>query len=132
MKVTELKVGDWVVCNSEPLRIAEINLFLCSAWDKNEDFHGGISIDRLTPIPLTSEILEKNGWKNDNKDEDLWFIMYALGKLCIEFHEWKDCGMLALVSVRNGEDDVPLLHIKHIHELQHLLWALGIDDDLKI
>lgn len=132
MKVTELKVGDWVVCNSEPLRIAEIDIFLCSAWDKNEYFHGGITIDYLTPIPLTSEILEKNGWKAGNEIWGIDYVNYIKSRLHIAlFSKSKD--MIAMVSPIDDSDMcVCLRQIKFVHELQHLLWALGMDDDLKI
>ena len=58
-------------------------------------------------------------------------IDYTFGQLHIEFFSnGKD--IEAVVSVTDGRDVCCLRLIKHIHELQHLLWALGMDDDLKI
>ena len=124
MKVTELKVGDWVMCNSKPLRIAEINLFLCTAWDKDEGFHGNISIYHLIPIPLTPEILKKNGWE-EKKKEFSEGVIYTNGWYVSSKSEEGGFWMFS------HYDDF-LTTIKYVHQLQHLLWALGIDDDLKI
>ena len=48
-------------------------------------------------------------------------------------------GFLAVYIDMNNEKktrqclaDLFVTSFKHAHELQHLLWALGIDDDLKI
>lgn len=76
----------------------------------------------IVPIPLTSEILEKNGWKSINGK-------YALkiknaNYVVLEFTEY---GIYTYIN-----ENTMLFTIKYIHELQHLLYALHIDSNLKI
>ena len=128
MKAKELKIGDLITCYGEILKVASCDMFMCSAWDENNDLCDHINYDDLSPIPLTSEILEKNGWK---EDDEIWGIDYTFGHLHIEFFS-NGKEIESMVSVTDDRDVCCLRQIKYIHELQHLLWALGMDDDLKI
>ncbi len=135
MKITELKIGDIVNFGGEKAKVVGI-----SSEDKDsitvqclED--GGENriwraslLDEIDGIPLTEEILEKNGWK---EDDEIWSIDYTCGKLNAEVWQWGK-EMVITISASVGNDVCTLALIKHAHELQHLLWALGIDDDLKI
>ena len=81
-----------------------------------------ISNNAIRPIPLTPEILEKNGWKSINGK-------YALkiknaNYVVLEFTEY---GIYTYIN-----ENTMLFTIKYIHELQHLLYALHIDSNLKI
>lgn len=76
----------------------------------------------ILPIPLTPEILEKNAWKPIN------------GKYALKF---KNANYLVLEFTEDGiytyiNENTMLFTIKYIHELQHLLYALHIDSNLKI
>ena len=128
MKAKELKIGDLITCYGEILKVASCDMFMCSAWDENNDLCDHINYDDLSPIPLTSEILEKNGWK---EDDEIWGIDYTFGHLHIEFFS-NGKEIESMISVTDDRDVCCLRQIKYIHELQHLLWALGMDDDLKI
>lgn len=77
----------------------------------------------ISPIPLTPEILEKNGWKRDK------LVTYIYGHeahnievICTPNSEW-------VYVTFKGET---IHRIKYVHELQHILWALGLDANLKI
>ena len=76
----------------------------------------------ILPIPLTTEILEKNGWKSIN------------GKYALKI---KNANYVVLEFTEDGiytyiNENTMLFTIKYIHELQHLLYALHIDSNLKI
>ena len=130
MKKSELKLGDRVLVGGSPIKIDELieGINTLSVYDDETNEIKDYSYDELTPIPLTSEILEKNGWR---EDDELWDIDYTFGQLHIEFFS-NGKEIEAMVSVTDGRDVCCLRQIKYIHELQHLLWALGIDDDLEI
>ena len=128
MKLSELKLGDWVyaknpiTCEDMPCKVeslADCKILAGKIWFK---------LDELTPIPLTEEILEKNGWR---ENDEIWGIDNAFGQLHIEFFS-NGKEIEAMVSVTDGRDVCCLKQIKHIHELQHILWALGIKDNLKV
>ena len=130
MKKSELKLGDWVLVGGSPIKIDELveGIDTLSVYDDETNEIKDYSYDELTPIPLTEEILEKNGWR---EDDEIWDIDYTFGQLHIEFFS-NGKEIEAMVSVTDGRDVCCLRLIKHIHELQHLLCALGMDDDLKI
>lgn len=76
----------------------------------------------IKPITLTPEILEKNGWKSIN------------GKYALKI---KNANYVVLEFTEDGiytyiNENTMLFSIKNIHELQHLLYALHIDSNLKI
>ena len=130
MKVKELKIGDWVLAGGSPIKIDELveGIDALTLYDDETNEIENYSYDDLSPIPLTSEILEKNGWK---EDDEIWGIDSTFGHLHIEFFS-NGKEIEAMVSVTDDRDVCCLRQIKYIHELQHLLWALGMDDDLKI
>ena len=124
MKKSELKLGDWVLAEGSPIRIDELveGIDTLSVYDDETNEIKDYSYDELSPIPLTEEILEKNGWREKKSSEHIayengWYELFRVG----QEGAWAFCHY----------DDF-LTAIKHIHELQHLLWALGMDDDLKI
>lgn len=89
---------------------------------KAEDLRIGDDIN-IEPIPLTPKILEKNGWKRDK------LVAYIYGHeahnievICTPNSEW-------VYVTFKGET---IHRIKYVHELQHILWALGLDANLKI
>ena len=94
MIAQELQLNDWVCIHGEYWRttIATIQL----AWDDP---------DKVQPIPLTSEILEKNGWVFDEIGGDYYnteihFRIYG-----------KESPYMIFDSVE----------INYVHELQHAL-----------
>ena len=124
MKKSELKLGDRVLVGGSPIKIDELveGIDTLSVYDDETNKVKDYSYDDLTPIPLTSEILEKNGWEKDMDGTQCYYF----DKYCIrKAHPKEERWMLFLA-------DLFVTSFKHTHELQHLLWALGIDDDLKI
>lgn len=78
--------------------------------------------DDVVPMLLTPEILEKNGWKSINGK-------YALkiknaNYVVLEFTE---DGIYTYINEKNM-----LFTIKYIHELQHLLFGLGIKHEMEV
>lgn len=79
----------------------------------------------IDPIPLTPEILEKNGF---NMREDT--VAYAKTRLGLKPLGDNKGYQVGLGSLRFLF--VKARVIKYVHELQHILWALGLDANLKI
>ncbi len=135
MRVQELKIGDWVMHNGVPDIVVGTDL---------NDEHGLLLhdtpyalVENIEPIPITEEILEKNGWKQEK--ENAWYdeknsILIRVCELYGEFI----CYLRDYVLKEDSDDDYDdtkdtlLIRVKWVHELQHILWALGIDDNLKI
>lgn len=122
MKARELKPLDWVA-------------YLGSYYQIN--FAGGdimylvgkkdyVPTSELSPIILTEEILEKNGWKKrfDYECGNAEYYKYSNNDICL--HETPQKSFeIKLINTKT-------LYITTVHQLQHLLWTFGMDDDLKI
>jgi len=124
MKKSELKLGDWVLVGGSPIKIDELveGIDALTVYDDETNEVKDYSYDDLSPIPLTEEILEKNGWKGG---------VLKTGKQCY-IDGWFYLSQTDEKHWQFGHGDHYLTTIEDIHELQHLLWALGMDDDLKI
>ncbi len=121
MKATELKLGDWVDYKGEA---AQIHEFLEDVvWLLN----GSVPalMEDIEPLPLTPEILEKNGWRKD-LDAPLWTLD------CLGLYWYAAGEHYELCIIRGYIQAIVHIEVRDVHELQHLLWALGVDDDLKI
>ena len=84
--------------------------------------YGWIREDAIAPIPLTPEILEKNGWKSIN------------GKYALKI---KNANYVVLEFTEDGiyayiNEKTMLFTIKYIHELQHLLFGLGLKHEMEV
>ena len=123
MKATELQIGDWVgrvfddkriiedYRQVDWIRTGEIGMRYCKVW----------SIGCIEPIPLTPEILEKNGWKHSNR----LMITRING---IDFY-WSE-RLSVLYKNRYNMCDC-----KYVHKLQHALRLCGfgeLADNFKI
>lgn len=119
MKVEELMIGDWYYWEAEgkkyPLQVTKDTFKLS---DKD--------ISNFQPIPLTPEILDKNGILyeklsfyyviKDNKDLECTHYIYQTIQ-----EDWA-------IGVDTGAYDCSVFaRIKYVHELQHALKLCGID-----
>ena len=123
-------IGDWVLYEGEPYQIRQLGIF--GENRDGEDFPAvcvgkpngiGLILERneIKPIPLTPEILEKNGWIYNNEDEKFFPQTWVGGGLML--HGADDCGYCIVVtSDYDDEDtnDTPFI-ILYVHELQHAL-----------
>ena len=80
----------------------------------------------LSGVPLTPEILEKNGWKDDGYD---W---YRLPTKRAYLYITKDTITLGEFLVCVGIDRHNLASINFVHQLQHLLFGLGLNHEMKV
>ena len=81
-----------------------------------------ISNNSVRPIPLTPEILEKNRWRSIN------------GKYALKI---KNANYVVLEFTEDGiytyiNENTMLFIIKYIHELQHLLFGLGLNSEMEV
>lgn len=130
MEATELMVMDWVLHEGEPYQIRQLGIY---GVDRDgEDYPAvcvgktngiGLILERneVEPIPLTSEILEKNGWIYNNEDEKFFPQTWVGGGLMLQGAN--DCGYRIVVTSDYDDEDTnntPFI-ILYVHELQHAL-----------
>lgn len=82
--------------------------------------------DEVSPIPLTTEILEKNGWKKSKINDCAYFY-------------YKD-GLFLTYTSKDDKfwfDDFDYsssicVELPYVHSLQHLLFGLGIENEMEV
>lgn len=95
--------------------------------------------DEVSPIPLTTEILEKNGWKKEAMSRGIRNRHWVYTKPDIEEYGFSP------IYIEKGigdEFDVypftdnnvcnPIVYIKYVHQLQHLLFGLGLNSEMEV
>ena len=85
-----------------------------------------ISNNAIRPIPLTTEILDKNGWKKSKINDcayfyykDGLFITYTSkdGKFWFDYFDYSS-------SI--------CVYLHYVHSLQHILFCLGLNSEMDV
>ena len=92
----------------------------------SDDISGTLCKEFANDIPLTPEILEKNGWKNDGYD---W---YRLPTKRAYLYITKDTEVKDEFLVCVGLDRHNLASVSFVHQLQHLLYGLKINSEMEV
>lgn len=111
-------IGDFVYSKYEErvIQVREVKNF---SVIYEEEFFSALD-DELQPIPLTAEILEQNGFINDEIAGSWWH---------------RQSNFEVLGNDRDGWMILSGIEIKHVHELQHALrlcGRAGFADNLKV
>lgn len=90
-----------------------------------------INIEEIKPIPLTPEILKKNGWVKDTH-------RHCLDEMPAEAYEKKNFP-LTHFNVTFGKKRIQASHdclfvrnLKYVSDLQHLLFGLGLNSEMEV
>ena len=140
MKATGLMIGDWVNysilnLNAKVFSILGNHTIGIKFVDKNnkvEAIHGLIE-ETINPIPLTEEILMKNGFSYEHEEETCSTCSYHHWQLVGEYLALDDCQYWR----KEKKDDLPRFRISgidvnYVHQLQHLLRLCGVEKELTI
>ena len=142
MEKNELMLGDWVLWHDkgwasdgkqceETRRCQITSIRECGfsvEWTDEDGFcdvENNVFDEDVKPIPLTSEILEKNGWKDISFDSEADY--YNDDVEMVSFYEGKD-GNAWWWHV-GLELAAP---INYVHELQHILKLFKIDKEIEL
>lgn len=148
LRCKDLMIGNWVMVNdiehAHPLQVAELfmksgTLYATLYWDGmpynvNPETLTA-DVDKVLPIPLTPEILEKNGfvenrgvtsWKFETDREDL-----------IDIYGVKDYHLSINIEDTHGSGKgyrwmLNNLTIFYVHQLQHALRLCGIEKTIEL
>lgn len=134
MKANELMVGDWVLTlestHKEKVyaQIWAIEEGQTSILVKKDNCNWFVDIEWIEPIPLTPEILEKNGFKKCDGCNQ--WTLYKPHFYCILCDIDKPYLEIASYNVDIGEFNRS--GIRFIHELQHALRLCGIEKEIEL
>ena len=125
MKPTDLMIKDWVLWKNRYVQIVQISGIVYSFGHIDillahcNDVGDGIEthdISKISPIPLTAEILEKNGWERNG--------IFMKKRIDENTHlRWADiCGSVL------SQGNYYMCDCKYVHTLQHALRLCGFDE----
>lgn len=86
--------------------------------------------DNIVPIPLTPEILEKNGWKKEMYHDWRYYIPLERTLLYISIGVDRDRDGAFAVCV--GLNMSHIAYISFVHQLQHLFFSLNINHEMEV
>lgn len=142
MKANELMIEDWVRID-EPDKYAgatgQIQSLICHREDDAAYFNvfiqgkfGYVSrdvcSDDIRPIPLTTEILEKNGFRIIFEGELHTTYFQDIDGFAVEIKI--DCIDFTKLSMSNGLGYRVVIECKYVHHLQHALRLCGITHEI--
>lgn len=126
IKAEDLRIGDLVQHESHILKVVGLhNSGSVSFYVSNE--HLVVGENDVNPIPLTNEILEKNGWlQKEYACEVFYYIeLNMFADIFFLYDDKNECFSVGLFfRTTFGYIDILYfpLDIKYIHELQHILY----------
>lgn len=157
MKAEELMVDDWVLAEGKPVQVTNISVLggdvirvinpfmsydIAYASNIIALSNGAKDINKIEPIPITEEILKKNGFKNDViaqkaiiaegasnfsiilVSEDNRITLNNIDEYINSFNKW---------HVHIDTEDMRTMctsEITYVHELQHLLKLCKIEKEI--
>lgn len=132
MKTNELMIGNIVEIGGEPQQLRQIarrKVGYCPLGSPNRRY---AHVSEIKPIPITEELLLRNGFKNLNKK---WFELRGVKK-CTDMFFYYDEQHLPehwRLLIRNEEVmDLCTAYISHLHQLQNLLNIMDIKLDFVV
>lgn len=135
LKISDISVGDWVGVRCG----TKINAFKVEEIRFNNIIHKyvallnnkayGLPTTELHPIPITAEILEKNGFgKKTFTQDQLLRIVEPNGNVPFICYRWDS----ERVIIERSNDYMLRVKTKYIHQLQHALRLAGIDKEINL
>ena len=136
MKATNIMIGDWLHLHYRSALEGEVHKDFRVAQIRND--YGDLCVwaevggnmgaleskygkSHISPIPLTLEILERNGWKWNERLLWLDDRVFAL-----------DVGCDGVNAFWWHMFDSPVVPINYVHELQHVLRVCGIEKEIVV
>lgn len=123
--------GDLVYIHGSLRIISNCDGYYATYYDENESLQE-VNVNVIEDIPLTPEILEKNGWKIEDVNPNDLSNIVSKG---IMYRAIKDKEILFFqkgASVFTCPLNWRKIEIKYVHQLQHLLFGLGINHEMEV
>lgn len=98
----------------------------------------GIPTDEITGVKLTPKILEKNGWKvrkhhkREFYDDTEYYEYYNPALISIQIRYYSENKEFYPFCFNNEIESKGGNEIKYVHQLQHLLFGLGLKSDMEV
>ena len=128
--------GDLVYIHGSLRIISNCDGYYATYYDENESLQE-VNVNVIEGIPLTPEILEKNGWDKEEKDGSVFSLSEAFMGGDEDDEDNYTCFQLYYQNKKDGwvidmRGEPLKFEIHYIHELQHLLFGFGINHEMKV
>ena len=111
--------GDIVYIHGIVRVISSCDGYYATYYDEDETLQE-VNVNVIEGIPLTTAILEKNGW--EHKD-DVYFQEYPHRKLVVMNED---------AYIINESCSLFLRKVEYVHQLQNLLFGLGLNSEMEV
>lgn len=119
INIKDLRIGNLIKWRLNLFKVDEIDdegtAFITDSVGRSVN----VSFSEIEPIEITDDILLSNGWERINVSPE------DFEKAHIKITGNGDISLL-------GGGQITVKPIKYVHQLQNLLWALGMDDEITI
>lgn len=129
LKISDLSVGDWVEIDHEDFGWLPAQINVCGDLgigayfkDIDPDEEYDCTLSQARPIPITAEILEKNGFECIEEDADT--ALYGT----------PSCSIFHTKGTLRYRLDTPQVSVVcwNVHQLQHALRLAGVDKEINL
>ena len=114
--------GDLVYIHGSLRIISNCDGYYATYYDEDEILQE-INVNVIEGIPLTPEILEKNGWKKFKRPYSSDYCYRRKSEPTLNIRSEKE------VYFHWGDHDKSIITI---HQLQHLLFGLGLNSEMEV
>lgn len=137
MKSQELRIGNFIEHKNMCCRVANINPpYIDLQMLSDNDIYGGlkdIPIEDIKPIPISKEILMKNGF-TDNGEGQFYYHLKDKGKTTIRCATNNYKRWLVMVDSMRYENfistDASNHNAQYVHELQNVIQMAKVDEEI--
>ena len=119
-----VKYNDKIMVIKEPRDGSHFDLFC----PQEGSVYCLVDVEEIKPIPITSEILEKNRWKKKMYCDWCHYLPIEGNILYLS----KGVGIDGAFSVDVGQDMSYIASISFVHQLQHLFFGLGLNSEMEV
>lgn len=133
LKISDLSVGDWVLNRKGfPTKVQVITSegnMRCGE-DAKPEHSVHIWITDVSPIPITPEILEKNGFAF-LPDDNPRHLRFVDGNIFISTYKGRETFALYCYNDMGWAETFSQT-LRHIHQLQHALRLAGVEKEIEV
>ena len=128
--------GDLVYIHWSLRIISNCDGYYATYYDENESLQE-VNVNVIEGIPITPEILEKNGWDKEGNDGSDFSLSEAFMGGDEDDEDNYTCFQLYYQNKKDGwvidmRGEPLKFEIHYIHELQHLFFGLGINHEMDV
>lgn len=122
IKISDLSIGDWV----------EIDGAATKVWYLSEDSEiNDTTYDWVKPIPITPEILEKNGFEEGKRYDGLDVRVFSNGNISVSIPQYAKWNRVRVYD-DEGLYELSSAIIYYVHQLQHALRLAGVEKEIEV